>query len=175
MTALKDAEEVIKDISIDIIEENKEVIISQAVLLCNKLNDEVKQFDNKKEYAYIYKDFIESIDKKYRFLFSYILDFSVRLLVNEIYITIEIPNDVDLSSIALKEIPAKNKKHFQTAKKIAEKLIKKYYFSKCADKLMINYIDDLIPEDYGNEEDLDYLIWYFLICIVSYNHKVCNS
>ena len=57
-----------------------------------------------------------------------------------------------------------NRRHFNVAKEIAEKVIKTYYFSQCQNKKIINYIDDFLPESYTKNRDINKIVWYFIVC-----------
>ena len=83
--------------------------------------------------------------------------------------------DINIEFDKINKAPASNRKHFETAKEIAELVIKKYYFSNCADKKIINYIDEYLPSNYTKNKDINKVVWYFIVCVVTFNKQVVLS
>ena len=83
--------------------------------------------------------------------------------------------DINIEFDKINKAPASNRKHFGTAKEIAELVIKKYYFSNCADKKIINYIDEYLPSNYTKNKDINKVVWYFIVCVVTFNKQVVLS
>lgn len=150
-------------------------LISQSLRLLGTMFDEVENFDHKKEYGEVYLNFRDSVDQSCLSCFPDILDFSARLILHEIYLSNETTTNINISFDEINKASSSNRKHFNVAKEIAEKVIKTYYFSQCQNKKIINYIDDFLPESYTKNKDINKIVWYFIVCIISFNKQVANN
>lgn len=150
-------------------------LISQSFRLLGTMFDEVENFNPKKEYGEVYLNFRDSVDKSCLSCFPDILDFSARLILHEIYLSNESTTNIIISFDEINKASSSNRRHFNVAKEIAEKVIKTYYFSQCQNKKIINYIDDFLPESYTKNRDINKIVWYFIVCIISFNKQVVNN
>lgn len=154
---------------------NDKVIISESLNLMQTMFDEVENFNVKKEYLDIYLNFRNSVNNNCISCFPDILDFSARLIIHEIYLSHNDTTTINISFDKINKASSTNRKHFIVAKDIAEKIIKKYYFSQCQNKKIINYIDDYLPDNYKKDKDINQVVWYFIVCIISFNKQVINN
>lgn len=152
--------------------EESEIIIQESLKLLDRIYYEVEHFDHEEEYDKVYKRFRESINEKYVAIFPDILDFSARIIIHEIYLLHDNPIDIDIEFQPIQKASSVKRKHFTIAKDIAIRTLKTYYYSKCSKKRIIDYIDEYLPEEYTKPRDIDFVVWYFLICIVTYNKKI---
>ena len=173
MLSKKEMKKVIKNVGNNYIDEN--TFITQSLKLLETIFDEVENFNVKKEYGEVYLNFRNSIDEKYICIFTDILDYSIRLLLHETYLLHNSVIDINIEFDKINKSPASNRKHFETAKEISELVIKKYYFSNCADKKIINYIDEYLPSNYTKNKDINRVVWYFIVCVVTFNKQVVLS
>ena len=94
---------------------------------------------------------------------------------HEIDLSNESTTNITISFDEINKASSSNRKHFNVAKEIAERIIKTYYFSQCQNKKIINYIDDFLPESYTKNRDINKIVWYFIVCIITFNKQVVNN
>lgn len=173
MLAKKEIKKVLSNIEKKFITDNK--LTSQSLKLLETMFNEVENFNTKKEYAEVYSNFRNSVDRSCISCFPDILDFSARLIIHEIYLSHDNTNTINISFDEICKASSRNRKHFGVAKDIAERIIKIYYFSQCQNKKIINYIDDFLPDNYKKNKDINQVVWYFIVCIISFNKQVVNN
>lgn len=173
MLQKKEIKKILNNVNNNFIDDN--TFINQSLKLLNTVFDEVENFNVKKEYGEVYINFRNSIDQKYMCIFTDILDFSIRMIIHEIYLTNDTTTNINIEFDDIKKISSSNRKHFEVSKEIAEKTIKTYYFSNCSSKKIINYIDDFLPTDYSKNRDINKVVWYFIVCVVSFNKQILLS
>lgn len=154
---------------------NDKTLISESLNLLQTMFDEVETFTTKKEYEKVYLNFKNSVDRSCISCFPDILDFSTRLIIHEIYLSHDDTNTITISFDKISEASSSNRRHFGVAKDIAERIIKNYYLSQCQSKKIINYIDDFLPDNYTKDKDINQVVWYFIVCIISFNKQVVNN
>lgn len=167
--------ELIKEISFGDLEKDRHIIEPQVIALYNTILKEVKNFTLEEEYNTIYCRFRESIDEKYIKIFTQILDLSAKLIVHEIYSYIETTDDIILQFDPIKKAFAAKRKHFEVARNIAERTLKMYYLSNNSNKRIIDYIDEYMPENYTKDNDINFVVWYFLVCITSFDITITKK
>lgn len=170
MLTKKEIKKVLSNVNNNFIDDS--TFINQTLKLLNTIFDEVENFNVKKEYGEVYINFRKSIDEKYMSLFTDILDFSIRLIIHEIYLNNESTTNINIKVDNINIPTSANRKHFEVAKEIAEKVIKNYYFSNCSNKKIINYIDDFLPTNYVKNRDINKVVWYFIVNVVSFNKQI---
>jgi len=170
MLTKKEIKKVLSNVNNNFIDDN--TFINQTLRLLNTIFEEVENFDAKKEYGEVYINFRKGIDEKYMNLFTDILDFSIRLIIHEIYLNNESTTNINIKVDNINIPTSANRKHFEVAKEIAEKTIKTYYFSNCSNKKIINYIDDYLPTNYVKNRDINKVVWYFIVNVVSFNKQI---
>lgn len=166
--------DVIIDYDLEDIFDNKSVLIKQAMNIYKQLFNELNNFDVEKEYGDIYKNLRDCIDIKYLNYFTNILDITARIIIHEIYLANDNISKINIEFEPIKKASSNNRKHFEVAKEIAIKTIKMYYLNRESKKKIMNYIDDFLPSNYIKNKDINKVVWYFLVCIMSYNQKVTN-
>ncbi len=149
--------------------------INESLKLLGTMFNEFDNFDVNTEYSDVYLNFKNSIDKKYISFFTSILDFAARIIIHEIYLANNDITNITIEFDKISKASSLNRKHFNTAKEIAERVIKTYYFSQCNNKQIINYIDEYLPDNYTSNKDINSVVWYFIICIISFNKQVVNK
>lgn len=154
---------------------NDKTLISESLNLLQTMFNEVKNFNVTKEYLDIYLNFRNSVNNNCISCFPDILDFSARLIIHEIYLLHNDTTTINISFDKISKASSNNRKHFIVAKDIAERIIKNYYFSQCQNKKIINYIDDFLPDNYTKYKDINQVVWYFIVCIITFNKQVVNN
>lgn len=148
---------------------------NQVDSLTKTIIDEVNTFNPNKEYIDIYGRFRESVDNNYLPVFTDILEASVRIMIHEIYLSSENMNNIEMNYDLMRNASAKKRKHFDTAKEIAIKTLKMYSLNPSTSQKIIHFIDEYLPGSYVKNSDIDLVVWYFLVCIVTYNLFLKNK
>ncbi len=147
---------------------NKDMLFSQAQALQKHLIKEVNSFNENKEYLEVCTNLTKCTEKKFIYHLPDILDTALRLFIHEIYIlekeapVLNILNNIYTLTSKIKT------KFFQQAQEIAQKTLNMYYLTKLNDKKIVNLIDELLPESYINDDEINFVLWYFIVCIVAY-------
>ena len=165
----------IKEMTFGDLEKDRHIIEPQVIALYNTILEEVKNFKVEEEYYSVYGRLRESIDERYIDRFTQILDLSAKLIIHEIYSIMESTNDISIQFDPIQKASSAKRKHFEIAKNIAEKTIKMYYLNNNANKRIIDYIDEYMPEYYTKDKDINYVVWYFLVCITSFDISITNK
>lgn len=173
MLTKKEIKQVLRNTKNNFINDN--TLIAESLNLLQTMFNEVENFTPKKEYAEVYSNFRNSVDRSCICCFPDILDFSARLIIHEIYLSHDNTNTITISFDEISKASSSNRKHFDVAKDIAERIIKTYYFSQCQNKKIINYIEDFLPDNYTKNKDINQVVWYFIVCIISFNKQVVNN
>lgn len=173
MLTKKEIKQVLKNTTNNFINDN--TLISESLKLLQTMFYEVESFTTKKEYENVYLNFRNSVDRSCISCFPDILDFSARLIIHEIYLSHDNTNTITISFDEISKASSSNRRHFGVAKDIAERIIKNYYFSQCQNKKIINYIDDFLPDNYTKDKDINQVVWYFIVCIITFNKQVVNN
>ncbi|MDD3392975.1 MAG: hypothetical protein PHE54_05505 [Bacilli bacterium] len=151
--------------------QNKNLLIYQVTNLYKTILDSVNNFDILKEYDVIYGQFRESINKEYMHYFSDILDATMNMMFKEIYDTIDDFSNISILFNPITKASASDRKHFEIAKDIAIKAIKIYSINVNSKKTIISYVDDYLPNNYTQNQDIDKVVWYFIVCITTLNQN----
>lgn len=150
----------------------KKDFVRQFNNLKNTIIFEVNHFNLNKEYYEIYCAFRESIDSENLYAFIDFLDIAARSIVDEIYQNIDDLNQIEISDEPIKNASSKKRKHYAVAQDIAVSVIKVYSLNPKSEKRIIDYIDDFLPSSYTKDSDIDLVIWYFLVCIVTLKNSL---
>ncbi len=151
---------------------DKKDIEKQIVSLYNTIINEVKNFNVKEDYDCIYKRFRNSVDQDYIIVFTDILDFTARCLIHQIYLSIDNVDEINIEFDCIKKAPSAKRKYFEVAKNISKKTIKMYFYNPYLEKKIISYVDDFLPDKYTKYSEIDQIVWYFLVCITSFNQSL---
>lgn len=147
----------------------KEKFYDQVFRLKETIVSEVCEFNPNKEYFDVYTEFRKSVDCDCIGIFTEILEASARIILHEIYLLCDDINSIDMNYDFIRNASAKKRKHFDVAKNIAIKTIKMYSLNTKSSKRIIDYVDEYLPSSYIKSSDIDLVVWYFLVCIVTYN------
>ncbi len=150
----------------------KKDFVRQFNNLKKTIISEVNHFNLNKEYYEIYCAFRESIDSGNLYIFTDFLDIAARSIIDEIYQNIDNLNQIEISDNLIKNASSKKRKHYAVAKDIAISVIKVYSLNPKSEKRIVDYIDDLLPSNYTKDSDIDLVIWYFLVCIVTFKNSL---
>ncbi len=44
-----------------------------------------------------------------------------------------------------------------------------YFLNPISDKRIIDYVEEYLPDNYQKNNEINLVVWYFLVCIVSFN------
>ncbi len=154
---------------------NKNILFKQALNLQDVINDEVKNFDENKNYYDICVKLKETIEIKYLYYLPDILDLAMRLYIHEIYLIENEPPVINVLYEIIIIKSQKNCKHFLQAQEIAQKILKIYYLTKSNGKKIIELIDEFLPDTYVDDDEISLVIWYFMVCITSYYNKIKSN
>lgn len=151
---------------------SKQSFIYQVERLKETISTEVDNFDVDKDYLDIYTTFRKSVEEKYLYIFTDILDIVARIIIDEIYFSIDSLDEIEIEFDPIKKASSKKRNHFEVAKSITKSIIKMYSLNPNSSKRIITYIDELLPDNYTKNSDIDFVVWYFLVCIITLNKNL---